>query len=113
MRSKLLLNGFMASALILPLCAFADMQGTVENAGQSAKTFIKDSVITAKIKTNLAKENFSSTSDLKVETDAQGYVWLHGSAESDAEAARAVEIARQTEGVTAVKSDIIVKRKPQ
>jgi len=79
--------------------------------GDSASTMVKDSVITTKIKTKLAAEHFASTTQLKVDTDNAGVVWLSGSAPSQAEADKAVAIARGTEGVTAVKSEIVIKPK--
>lgn len=119
MKCHRIINGLLAGALALPLAGFANADDTVdkvetkiERAAENTKTFVENSVITAKIKAQLARENLSSATDLEVDTDAAGSVWIHGVAESDAEAARAVAVARGTEGVTAVKSDIIVKRKP-
>lgn len=76
-----------------------------------ASTFVKDSVITTKIKAQLAKENLPSLKDLKVDTDNAGAVWIRGTTTSDEEAKRAVAIARATEGVTTVNSEILVKVK--
>ncbi len=77
----------------------------------SPKTFVKDSAITAKIKTKLASEHLSSLADLRVDTDDHGVVWLRGTAKSEEAADKAIEIARNTEGVTSVKSDIRVRPK--
>ena len=73
------------------------------------KAFVNDSVITTKIKTKLAADHVSSLAKIRVDTDADGVVWLSGSAHSKDEIKRAVEIARNTEGVRGVHSALIVK----
>lgn len=75
----------------------------------SAKTIVKDSVITTKIKAKLAEEKMSTLTQLKVETDSKGEVVLSGNVKTKAEADKAVSIARGTEGVTSVVSKIMVK----
>lgn len=75
----------------------------------SAKTIVKDSVITTKIKAKLAAEKMSTLTQLKVETDSKGEVVLSGDVKSQAEVDKAVSIARGTEGVTSVVSKIMVK----
>jgi hyperosmotically inducible periplasmic protein len=75
------------------------------------KTFVKDSAITAKIKTKLATEHFSSLVKIHVDTDAGGVVYLSGSAKTQEAADEAVAMARATEHVTAVHNDIRIKAK--
>jgi hyperosmotically inducible protein len=66
-------------------------------------TFVKDSVITTKIKTKLAaKTNLGSLKDIKVDTDKNGVVWLSGMARSQTEADKAVSIAQETKWVVTV-----------
>ncbi|MDQ3268044.1 MAG: BON domain-containing protein [Pseudomonadota bacterium] len=73
----------------------------------SPVTFVKDSVITTKIKTKLAAEiHFGSLKYIKVETDKNGAVFLSGMAHSQAEVDKAVSIARDTKGVVTVHNDI-------
>jgi hyperosmotically inducible protein len=72
-------------------------------------TFIKDSAITATIKTKLAAEHLKSLKNIRVDTDDKGIVWLSGYANTDYDVKKAEEIARQTDGVRAVKNDIAVK----
>ncbi len=72
--------------------------------------FVKDSVITTKIKAKLAEEKLGSLARIKVDTDANGAVMLGGTAKTQEEADKAVSIARATEGVTSVKSSIRVKK---
>lgn len=72
-------------------------------------TFIKDSAITAAVKTKLAAEHLKSLKDIRVDTDDKGIVWLTGSAPTDYDVKKAETIARQTDGVRAVKNQITVK----
>src|SRR6202035_1947156 len=71
--------------------------------------FVKDSEITTKIKTKLAAEHLTSLGRIHVDTDADGVVWLSGTAHSQREIDRAVSIARGTERVVAVKNELTVK----
>lgn len=73
-------------------------------------TYVKDSVITTKIKAKLADEKLSSLAHISVDTDNKGAVVLSGTARTEADAKKAVSIARKTEGVTSVKSDIQIKK---
>jgi len=72
--------------------------------------FVKDSAITTKIKTKLAAEHLTSMGRIHVDTDKDGVVWLSGSARTQEAADQAVTIARETEGVTRVHSDVTVKK---
>jgi hyperosmotically inducible protein len=74
------------------------------------KAFIKDSAITAEIKSRLAAEHITSLSRIKVDTDKDGVVWLSGTARTQEAADKAAEIARNTKGVTEIKTDIRVKK---
>jgi hyperosmotically inducible periplasmic protein len=73
------------------------------------KAFVKDSAITTKIKTKLATDHFSSLVKIHVDTDANGVVYMSGTAKTQAAADEAVAMARATEHVTGVHSDIKVK----
>jgi hyperosmotically inducible protein len=73
------------------------------------RAFVKDSVITARVKTKLAAEHIKSLGRIHVDTDENGVVWLRGSARSQEAADRAVASARETEGVMDVKSHITVR----
>ena len=72
-------------------------------------TFVKDSAITTKIKTKLATEHLTSVGRIHVDTDMDGIVWLTGSARSQEAIDKAVSIARDTEHVKSVHSDLVVK----
>jgi osmotically-inducible protein OsmY len=78
---------------------------------ESPKEAIKDSIITAKIKAEMAKDKEVSATSIKVDTDANGVVQLSGTAKSRAEAEKAVSIAQNVQGVTSVKNDIKVQAK--
>lgn len=96
---------FVACGLLLnPILGFsADMEHS------KPATFVKDSVITTKIKTKLAGEHLASLSQIKVDTDDAGVVWLTGTAPTQADADKVVAIARGTEGVMKVNSEIVIK----
>ena len=77
----------------------------------SPKEFVKDSMITAKIKAEMAKDKQVSAMRIKVDTDRNGVVQLSGYAGSQAEADRAVSIAQNVKGVVSIKNDIQVQPK--
>ncbi len=95
---------FIAGTLMPAAGAFAD-----DVDASHPGTFVKDSAITAAIKTKLAAEHLKSLKDIRVDTDDKGIVWLSGHAATDYDAKKAETIARQTDGVRAVKNDIAVK----
>jgi hyperosmotically inducible protein len=95
---------FVAGTLLPASAAFAD---DVDAAHPG--TFIKDSAITAAVKTKLAAEHMKSLKNIRVDTDDKGIVWLSGYASTDYDVHKAETIARQTDGVRAVKNDIVVK----
>ena len=88
-------------ALMMPLSAFAA-------EGDPVSTKLGDAVITTKVKAEFAKDKSVSATAIKVETDSNGLVQLSGTAKSQAEADKAVMIAKNTKGVTGVKNDIVV-----
>ena len=80
-----------------------------EKDRSSPKAFVKDSVITTKIKAEFAKDKQVSAMRIKVDTDDKGVVTLSGNAKSTAESDQAAKIARDTKGVTSVRNDILVQ----
>ena len=70
---------------------------------------MKDSAITTEVKSKLAAEHITSLERIHVDTDKNGVVWLSGSASTREAADKAVSIARGTEHVTHVHSDITIK----
>jgi len=106
MKTKLVTACFILGALLAPVVA----QATDRHEDRKhPMTFVKDSVITTKIKAKLAGEKMSSLKNISVDTDAKGAVVLKGKVKTQAEADKAVEIARATEGVTSVYSNIRIK----
>jgi len=101
MNTKFVASLIAAGALMLPLTG---------HAADSAKTYVKDSVITTKIKADLAKEKFSSLFKIDVDTTATGEVKLTGTAPDQASIDRAVVIAKGVKGVTTVENALVVKR---
>ena len=89
---------------------FAVAQDT-DHAKSSSASFVKGSPITSKVKNKLDADK--SLSGIEVETDKQSEVWLSGTVDSKDVAQRAVDIAKNTEGVKAVHDYIDVRTKGQ
>jgi hyperosmotically inducible protein len=96
----------LVGALLTPVLSFGD---DADMDRSHPKAFVKDSAITTKIKSKLAAQHLTSVARIHVDTDADGVVWLSGTASSQEEIDRAVSIARGTERVAAVKSELTVK----
>lgn len=96
----------LAGVLVAPLALAQD----ADSDRSHPKAFVKDSVITSKIKSKLAAEHITSVGRIHVDTDANGVVWLTGSARSQEAIDRAISIARDTEGVKDVKSTLKVRK---
>lgn len=103
MNIKLITTCITAAALMLPIAGYTADSDTDRS---SPKAFVKDSVITTKIKAKLAAEKLDSAVHIKVDTDNKGVVTLSGKAASRDEANKAVSIARSVQGVAAVENHI-------
>jgi hyperosmotically inducible protein len=77
-------------------------------AAEDAGSYVKDSVITTKVKTKLAAKHMSTLAHIKVDTDANGAVWLSGKAPTKDAADLAEQITKDTDGVTSVHNKIVV-----
>ena len=108
MKTKLATSCFVISTLLIPVMAHAE--DTTDTDRAHPKTYVKDSVITAKIKTKLAAEKMRSLTHIKVDTDSKGEVVLSGKVRTKAEEDKAISIARETDGVTLVTSKIRIKK---
>jgi len=97
---------FLIGALMAPFVGYTADSDTDRS---HPKAFVKDSVITTKIKSKLAAENLDSTMYIRVDTDSDGVVWLSGTAKTQAEIDKTVSIARGTEGVKSVENHIKIK----
>lgn len=74
----------------------------------SAGEYVDDSVITTKVKTLLAEDDFLKSFKISVET-YKGAVQLSGFVNSQKAVDKAGEIVRSVKGVKSVKNDLIVK----
>jgi hyperosmotically inducible periplasmic protein len=107
MRYKIATSCFVIASVLAPVAAYA-ADGDTDRSKPAA--FVKDSVITTKIKTKLAAEHPGSAKHIQVDTDANGVVWLSGTTDTQADADKAVEIARNTEGVKSVNAKLKVQK---
>jgi hyperosmotically inducible protein len=107
-KTKLALASFIVSGLLVPVLGYsADDQ---DRDREHPQAFVKDSAITAKVKSKLAAEHIESLAQIHVDTDANGIVVLRGTARSQEQINKAVSIARNTEDVRGVKNELIVKK---
>jgi hyperosmotically inducible periplasmic protein len=83
---------------------------TLDSDMSHADTYVKDSVITTKVKAKLAAKHLSTLTNIQVDTDRQGVVWLSGRAPTQDAMDLAVMIAKSTEGVISVHNNILVQR---
>src|ERR1017187_9856572 len=106
MKTKLVMTCLVCGMLLGPAVTLAQDS----DADRShPKAFVKDSAITTKIKTKLAAEHITSLGRIHVDTDKDGVVWLSGSARTQEAIDKAVSIARETEHVRSVHSDVKIK----
>jgi osmotically-inducible protein OsmY len=75
---------------------------------ESTGEYVDDSVITTKVKSLLAKDDFLKSFQIGVET-YKGTVQLSGFVASQQAIDKAGEIAHSVKGVTSVKNDLVVK----
>jgi len=83
-----------------------------DDAGMGTDTnhhFVKDSVITTKVKSKLAAKHLTTLTRIKVDTDENGVVWLSGRAPSQDASDMATMIAKDTDGVKSVHNDIAIQ----
>jgi len=106
MKLKLATTCLIIGTALAPV-AFAADSDTDRN---KPATFVKDSVITTKIKTKLAADYPTSMANIKVDTDKDGVVWMSGTAKTQDEADKALVIARGTEGVKSVKNEVKIQK---
>jgi hyperosmotically inducible protein len=105
MKSTSVATMLILAAFLAPVAAHADTDSDRSHPG----TFVKDSVITTKVKAKLAEEKMSSLVHIDVDTDNRGAVVLSGKTKTQRDADRAVSIARATDGVTSVTSNIVIQ----
>ena len=92
--------------LILFIASFAACASTAKQEGTGE--YLDDSVITARVKSMLAADDFLKSFQIGVET-YKGTVQLSGFVNSQKAIDKAVEITRGVKGVESVKNDLVVK----
>ena len=92
--------------LILFMVSFLGCASKAKHEGTGE--YIDDSVITAKVKTEIFNDDTLQSSEINVET-FKGVVQLSGFVNSEADINRAIEVTRQVKGVTGVRNDMRVK----
>jgi len=108
LNTKFLTACFVVASLAVPLAARAAADGDKDRAHPVA--FVKDSIITTKVKTKLAADKMVSLAKISVDTDSNGMVVLGGTARTQEAVDKAGSITRDTEGVVSVQNDIKVKK---
>jgi hyperosmotically inducible protein len=102
----LVLASMIAAGVVCGPMVLADESGT---APDSSHHYVKDSVITTKVKSILAAQRLSTLTRITVDTDENGVVWLSGRAPTQNAVDLATMIALNTDGVTSVHNEIAVQ----
>jgi len=103
-KRNMFIGCFMILMLIATLVACASTSKQ-EGAGE----YVDDSVITTKVKSLLASDDFLKSFEISVET-YKGTVQLSGFVDSQKAVDKAGEIARGVKGVKSVKNNLNVKK---
>jgi hyperosmotically inducible protein len=97
------------AALVLAALMAASVVGcTSTPTQQSAGEAIDDGVVTAKVKAKLIEDPVTKAHQINVET-FKGTVQLSGFVESDQARTRALQLARDTDGVKSVKDALEIR----
>jgi hyperosmotically inducible protein len=91
------------------LSAISVAAPSVDADTSHAGAFVDDSIITIKVKAKLAEKHMSSLTEIKVDTDSAGVVWLSGKAPTQDASDLAGMIAKDTDGVKKVHNQIVVQ----
>lgn len=94
----------------LILIVFVAALTACASTSQKASTgeYVDDAVITTKVKSLLAADDFLKSFQISVET-YKGVVQLSGFVNSQAAVDKAVKITKSVQGIKAVKNDLMVK----
>ncbi|MCJ7542168.1 MAG: BON domain-containing protein [Desulfobacterales bacterium] len=104
MKKRTRLVGYFVILMLIATFAACASTSKQESTGE----YIDDSVITTKVKSLLAADDFLKSFQIGVKT-YKGTVQLSGFVNSQKAVDKAIEIARSVKGVTSVKNDLIVK----
>ncbi len=103
MRKKNVITRYLVLLILITLVACASTR-THESTGE----YVDDSVITTKVKSLLANDDFFKSFQISVET-YKGVVQLSGFVNSQQAVDKAGQIVRSVQGVNSVKNNLIVK----
>ena len=92
--------------LLMLVATFAACAST--RTRESAGEYVDDSVITTKVKSLLAEDDFLKSFQISVET-FKGTVQLSGFVNSQQAVDKASEIVRSVKGIKSIKNNLIVK----
>lgn len=101
-RAALLLGAMIGSSMMIAACSSTPTQ---QSTGQA----IDDGVITAKVKAKLVEDPVTKAHQINVDT-FKGNVQLSGFVESDQARTRALQIARDVDGVKNVKDGMQIRK---
>ena len=101
-------SSFAPSVLVLTASLALPVLASASDVGTNLQSE-PDQAITAAVKTRLAASRLDSFAGLEVEAGQDGTVWLSGTTPTEEAAERAVDIARNANGVMLVKSHITVQ----
>jgi hyperosmotically inducible protein len=88
--------------------AGAQIGEKVAVGASAAQRALENAALTAKIKSKMALDDTIKASEINVDT-ADGVVTLTGTVRSEAERTRALQLARETTGVTKVNDRLVVR----
>jgi hyperosmotically inducible protein len=103
---KIIITSIMGVSAALSTLALAGPPMDSDSSHPGA--FVADSVITTKVKAKLAEKHLSTLSNIKVDTDNAGIVWLSGKAPTTDARDLAGMIAKDTDGVVSVHNHIVI-----
>jgi hyperosmotically inducible periplasmic protein len=106
MKTLMLSGLLLAGAAYVPAAMADDYKSDSDKSHPGS--YMKDSVITTKVKAKLAAKHMATLTDIKVDTDNQGVVWLSGKAPTKDASDLAEMIAKDTEGVRSVTNKIVI-----
>ena len=95
--------------MVFVALAFATLLGCASTSTKSSTgEYIDDTLITTKVKAAILNEESLKSAEVNVET-FKGVVQLSGFVNSQADIAKAAQVAREVKGVTSVKNDMRLK----
>jgi len=103
-KRNIVIHGLLILVLIIGFAACASTSGQ-----SSTGEYVDDSVITTKVKSLLAGDDFLKSFQIGVET-YKGVVQLSGFVDSQRAVDKAVQIARGVGGVKSVKNSLVIKK---